>query len=43
MRLNLRDIIEIPGASLPFECELSTDGLDFPSVERYEALVKAGK
>lgn len=41
MRLNLRDIIEIPGASLPFECELGTDGLDFPSVERYTALPRA--
>ena len=41
MRLNLRDIIEIPGASLPFECELSTDGLGFPSFERYEVLPHA--
>ena len=35
MRLNLREIIEIPGASLPFECELEADGLDFPSVVGY--------
>lgn len=35
MRLNLREIIEIPGASIPFECELSTENLDFPSVKGY--------
>jgi uncharacterized protein len=35
MRLNLREIIEIPGASVPFECELANDGLDFPSIEKY--------
>jgi len=37
MRLNLREIIEIPGASLPFECTLEADGLDFPSVTGYSA------
>ena len=41
MRLNLREIIEIPGASLPFECELETDGLYFPSVVRYSAAPRA--
>ena len=41
MRLNLREIIEIPGASLPFECELEADGLDFPSVVGYAALPHA--
>ena len=41
MRLNLREIIEIPGASLPFECELETDGLDFPSVVGYSAAPSA--
>ena len=35
MRLNLREIIEVPGASVPFSCELGTDGLDFPSVVGY--------
>ena len=35
MRLNLREIIEIPGGSVPFEFELDTDGLDFPSVKEY--------
>ena len=41
MRLNLREIIEIPGASLPFECELETDGLSFPSVAGYSAAPRA--
>ena len=35
MRLNLSAIIEMPGGSLPFECELETDALDFPSVKAY--------
>ena len=35
MRLNLREIIEIPGASIPFECDLETGNLDFPSVKGY--------
>ena len=35
MRLNLREIIGNPGAALPFEAELDTDGLDFPAVRAY--------
>ena len=35
MMLDLREIIEIPGASLPFACELDTSRLDFPCVLRY--------
>ena len=35
MRLNLSAIIEMPGGSVPFECELETEGLDFPSVRAY--------
>ena len=35
MRLNLSSIIEVPGGSVPFSCELETDGLDFPSVRAY--------
>jgi len=35
MRLNLREIIEIPGGSIPFKCELETEGLDFPSIKEY--------
>jgi len=37
MRLNLREIIEIPGGSVPFKCELETEGLDFPSIKEYKA------
>lgn len=36
MRLNLREIIEVPGGSMPFQCELDTQGLDFPSVLEYK-------
>ncbi len=35
MRLNLSAIIEVPGGSVPFACELETAGLDFPSVRAY--------
>lgn len=35
MKLDLRDIIEIPGASVPFRCELDTERLDYPSVIEY--------
>ena len=37
MRLNLREIIEIPGGSIPFECELDTNNLDFPAVKAYKS------
>jgi len=37
MRLNLREIIEIPGGHVPFDCELDTDGLDFASIEEYKS------
>lgn len=37
MRLDLREIIEIPGNSVPFQCELETDRLDFPSVRAYQS------
>lgn len=37
MKLDLREIIEIPGASLPFRCTLDVGRLDFPSVVRYGA------
>ena len=36
MRLNLREIIEVPGGSVPFECELGTEMLWFPSVKGYD-------
>ena len=35
MRLNLREIIEVPGASVPFSLDLETDGLDFPQIKQY--------
>ena len=35
MRLDLREIIEIPGGSVPVSCELETVGLDFPSLRAY--------
>lgn len=38
MKLDLRKIIEIPGGSIPFECELGEDRLDFPSVVSYKSL-----
>lgn len=41
MLLNLREIIEIPGGSVPFECELETELLDFPSVVSYKAKPRA--
>lgn len=41
MKLNLKDIIEVLGASLPFACEVDTSRLDFPSVARFTAPVRA--
>ena len=35
MRLDLREILDTPGARLPFEQELSADRLGFDSVEEY--------
>ena len=35
MKLDLREIIEVPGGSVPFEAELETEGLDFPAILRY--------
>ena len=35
MRLDLREIIEVPGGSVPFACELETEGLDFPAIREY--------
>lgn len=36
MRLNLREIIEVPGGSVPFAAELDTELLNFPAVLRYK-------
>jgi len=41
MKLNLREIIEIPGGSVPFSQELDTALLDFPSVRAYTAPITA--
>ena len=35
MRLNLREIIEVPGGSVPFAADLDPAFLDFPAVLRY--------
>lgn len=37
MRLNLREIIEIPGGSVPFECDVEADNLDFPAIREYKS------
>ena len=41
MRLNLREIIGNPGASLPFEAELDVEDLDFPAVVSYAGRPRA--
>ena len=41
MRLDLREIIFVPGASIPFSCELDTERLDFPAVKAYRARPRA--
>ena len=33
MLLDLRQIIEVPGKSVPFKCELNTEGLEFDSIK----------
>ncbi|MCL1828233.1 MAG: DUF177 domain-containing protein [Oscillospiraceae bacterium] len=35
MKLNLREIIDMPGSGMHFECRLGTDRLDFPSIDRF--------
>ena len=35
MRLNLSEIIEIPGGSVPFDTEMDVEGLDFPAIRAY--------
>ena len=41
MRLDLREIQFVPGASIPFSCELETERLDFPSVTAYRSKPRA--
>ena len=38
MLLDLREIIEMPGKSVPFDFELETDGIEFDSIAEYKAL-----
>ncbi len=35
MLLDLHEIIDMPGASAPFSCDLETDRLDFPAVVKF--------
>ena len=41
MILELRDIIERPGGSVPFVCELDTERLSFPAVDAYRSPPRA--
>ena len=41
MQLDLRKIIDNPGAGAEFQCELPTEGLDFPSVAGYKGIPTA--
>ncbi len=41
MLLDLREIIEVPGGEVPFECELSVEGLEFDSIVEYKSAPKA--
>ena len=41
MKLDLREIIDVPGGRVPFEQELSAARLDFPSVREYISDPKA--
>ena len=41
MRLDLREIILVPGSQVPFDCELETERLDFPAVKAYRAKPRA--
>ncbi len=41
MKLNLREIIEVPGGQVPFEQDLDVSRLDFPAVSGYERVPHA--
>ncbi len=41
MILDLREIIELPGKSVPFRCELDRDRLSFPMLESFDGPVTA--
>ena len=35
MRINLHEIIDVPGGVVPFNCKLETDRLCFPAISRF--------
>ena len=35
MRINLHEIIDVPGGVVPFDCKLETDRLCFPAISRF--------
>ena len=41
MLLDLREIIEVPGKSVSFDCELDAAELEFDSVKEYKANPRA--
>ena len=41
MLLDLREIIEVPGKSVSFDCELDAAELEFDSVKEYKASLRA--
>ncbi|MGI5935916.1 MAG: YceD family protein [Oscillospiraceae bacterium] len=41
MKLNLCEIIEVPGASIPFRCELEKDRFDFTSIKEFKTPIAA--
>ena len=41
MLLDLREIIEVPGKEVSFECELPPEGLEFDSIVSYKSAPKA--
>lgn len=41
MKLDLREIIEIPGGRVPFQCELDSAEWDFPAVVAFRSVPRA--
>ena len=41
MRLNLKDIIEVPGKSVPFECVIEPELISFDSIAEFKSTPKA--
>ena len=40
MRLNLKDIIEVPGKSVPFECIIEPELISFDSIAEFKGAPK---